>query len=217
MKNAFIAFVVLVGFVFCAIPAQAQTSRIYFTGYLGLNTFTDSDLSESTSGQSGDLELNNAFSLAGAMGLRLTPQWRLEGEISYRKADLDRIEVAAGSFEFGGDVNTWLYMLNIYYDVDFEWKNFKPFLTAGLGFASHEAQLDRVAGLLPEATDDSIGFAWQLGGGLKYRVNPDLAISSNYRYIGTSDIEVDSYDVEYTTHEFRVGMEYDLPMDWFKF
>lgn len=194
----------------------AQSSRLYFAGYLGLNTHTENEFSESATDSSGDFEFKNAVSLAGALGLRLTPQWRLEGEISRRTADLDRADLAGGnSFKTGGDIKTWLYMLNLYYDVDWTWKNFQPFLTAGFGLAGHEAVIDDSSGLLVDATDDSsLGFAWQLGGGLKYRLNPDTAITSNYRYLGTQDMEVDSYDVEYTTHEFRIGLEYDLPTDW---
>ncbi len=203
--------------VFGSAVAGAQSSRLYFAGYLGLNTFTESNFSETTTNSDGDIEYKNAVSLAGALGLRLTPQWRVEGEISRRNADADRIDFAAGgSFELGGNLESWLYMLNLYYDFDWEWQNIRPFLTAGIGLASHEAQIDTPAGGVPAATDDSLGFAWALGGGLKYRVNPDVAITGNYRYVGTSDIEVDSYDVEYSNHEMRIGIEYDLPMDWFK-
>lgn len=194
--------------------AQAQSSRVYFAGYLGLNTFTESEFSESTTLEKGDIELDNAFSLAGAIGLRLTPQWRIEAEVSRRSAHLDRIDYSGGTSKIGGDVTTWLYMFNLYYDINWDWKNFQPFLTAGLGFADHEAQITDTAGIVPVATNDSEGFAYSVGGGLKYRVNPEVAITSNYRYIGTNDLEVDSYDLEYTTHEWRMGLEYDLPVGW---
>ncbi len=216
MKSALQALIIVfIGLVFYVSAAQAQTSRLYFAGYMGLSTHTESDFSESTTALHGDVEFKNAFSIAGALGLRLTPQWRLEGEISYRKADMDRVDISnLGSFELGGDLKTYLYLLNMYYDINFDWKNFQPFLTAGIGLASHEAQIDDLSGNLVDAGDDSMGFAWALGGGLKYRVNPDVALSTNYRYIGTNDLETDSYDVEYTNHEFRLGIEYDLPTDW---
>lgn len=214
MKYRFIAILVTAGVLAGAGVAQAQSSRLYFAGYLGLNTFTESEFSETTTGSTGDMEFKNAYSLAGALGLRLTPQWRLEGEISRRSANMDRIDIAGnGTFELGGELETWLYMLNLHYDVDWQWKNFQPFLTAGVGFAAHEAQINGSA-VNPAASDDSLGFAWSMGGGLKYRVNPDFAITSGYRYVGTNDLEVDSYDFEYSTHELRLGLEYDLPTDW---
>jgi len=214
VKKTLCTLIFLISLSAGAANAWAQTSRLYFAGYLGLNTFTESNFSETTTGIDGDIEFKNAISLAGAIGLRLTPQWRLEAEISHRSADLDRVDYAAGSLKIGGDVTSWLYLLNLYYDTNWDWKNFQPFFTAGVGFASHEAQIDNGAGLIPQATDDSIGFAYSIGGGLKYRLNPEMAITSNYRYVGTSDLEVDSYDIEYSNHEFRLGMEYDLPVDW---
>ncbi len=216
MKNALLASTLIISLFAGAGAAQAQSSRVYFAGYLGLNVYNDNKFSESTANRKGDFEFKNAGSLAGALGLRLTPQWRLEGEISRRSAELNRADVnGVGSLDAGGDITSWLYMMNIYYDIDWKWKNFQPFLTAGFGLASHEAQIDSLAGIA-QTTDDTLGFAWQVGGGLKYRVSEDMALTSNYRYLGTTDLEVDSYDVEYSTHEFRLGLEYDLPTDWLR-
>lgn len=215
MRLSLTAFVVMIVFVVGAGIAQAQSSRLYFAGYLGLNTFTENNFSESTTSSDGDIEHKNSISIAGALGLRLSPQLRIEGEISRRDTDMDRMDLAAGgTFDLGGELETWLYLLNVYYDINWDWKNFQPFLTAGIGWASHEGQLSNTPGALPNATDDSLGLAYTVGGGLKYRLNPDVAVTSNYRFIGTNDIEVDSYDIEFSTHEFRLGLEYDLPMGW---
>ena len=217
MKKLIAITCLCLGMIALTSLAHAQSSRLYFAGYLGLNTYTENDFSEGRTGTSGDVEFDNAFSLAGALGLRLTPQWRIEAEISRRAADLDRADFNNASFDMGGELETWLYMVNLFYDLNWEWKNFQPFLMAGVGLAGHETQITDPNGGLPRASDDSLGFGWSLGGGLKYRVDPELALTTNYRYIGTNDIETDSYDVEFTTHEFRIGMEYDLPMDWFRF
>ncbi|MCB9990126.1 MAG: porin family protein [Rhodospirillales bacterium] len=218
MKHSFkILALTLVCAVVAATAAHAQSSRLYLAGYMGLNTSGDHDFSEGTMSQEGEIKNKNTFTLAGALGVRLTPQWRLEAEISHRSAEMDRVNfrnATANTFKLGGETQTWLYMMNLYYDIDWTWKNFQPFLTAGLGLASHETQIYDTSGLLPNATDDSLGFAWSLGGGLKYRLNPDTALTTNYRYIGANDLEVDSYDVEYSSHEFRLGIEYDLPTNW---
>ena len=201
--------------IFATSTAFAQTSRIYFAGYMGLSTHKEDDFSESTTASSGDYELDNGFALAAALGLRLTPEWRVEAEISRTTADFDRTDLTTGSFAIGGEIETWLYLLSAYYDFDWTWKNFQPFLSVGIGFAGNETQISDSQAGLPNASDDALGFAWSLGGGLKYRVEPDMAITSNYRYIGTSDVEADSYDFGYSAHEFRLGMEYDLPTEWF--
>lgn len=197
--------------------AYAQTSRLYFSGYMGLNTHNQESFSESTVPTGGSLKVQNAFSFAGALGLRLTSQLRVEGEVSYRKADMDRIDFNAGGgdFELGGDLKTWLVMLNGYYDFDFEWDHIEPFISAGIGLARHNGNIAPAGGPAPGGSGDDFGFAWQAGGGLKYRMNPGLAFTGGYRYLSTSDISLGSYDFGYSSHEIRLGVEYDLPVNMF--
>ncbi len=196
-----------------SMPADAQTSRLYFAGYLGLNTSDDQEFSESTSGTVGDIEMKNTPLYAGALGVRLSRQFRLEGELSYRKADMDRIVInGAGNFELGGELRTWLALANLYYDFDVNWKKLQPFIGVGLGFGWHNGEINDLSGLAANASEDSTGIAWQAGGGLKYRVNPDMAFTGAYRYLGSTDLEFESYDWDYGSHEFLIGLEYDLPV-----
>lgn len=216
MNRVLLAIFTIVSLLGFSTHAQAQSSRLYFAGYLGLNSYNNLNLSETTSSTKGNYTYDNTVSLAGALGLRLTPQWRIEGEISRRVSDFDTANLnTVANVKLGGQTHTWLYLLNLYYDVDWQWKNFQPFLTAGLGLASHDVDFADTSGTMPDATGSSMGFAWSLGGGLKYRIQPNLALTGNYRYIGTNDIQVDSHDFGFSTHEIRLGVEYDLPTDWF--
>lgn len=215
MKKNFTALCIASAALVCANLAQAQSSRIYLASYLGLNTHTESEFGESTVPQGGDIEFDNAISFAGALGVRVNEQWRLEGEVSFRTADMDRIDFdTAGSFGLGGELQTYLFMLNTYYDFDLEWENITPFVSAGVGLAWHDGEIDDISGVAIDATDSDVGFAYQVGGGLKYRLDDDLAFTGGYRYLGTSDIQFDTYDFEYDSHEFRFGIEYDIPVDF---
>ncbi|MEC7028932.1 MAG: porin family protein [Pseudomonadota bacterium] len=217
MRHIVLALSLLLVTVLIALPVSAQSSRLYFAGYLGLNTSNDQEFSESTTGRSGDFERDNGTSFAGALGLRLNHQWRVEAEVSYRQTDFDGVTINNnGTFKSAGDLSTLLYMMNVYYDIDYEWRNFSPFLTAGLGLASHSAQIEDLSGFLPDASSDSFGLAYSLGGGLKYRLSDSAALTTNYRYVGTTDFDVDGYTMDYNTHEFRLGLEYDIPFDLFK-
>lgn len=192
--------------------AQAQSSRLYFAGYMGLTKYPDLDFSDNDTPSSGSFEAKNAGTFAGALGLRLSPQWRVEAEGSYRRADLDRIEFAnGGSFKLGGDMKTWLFMLNMYYDFDLEWDYLFPYLSVGLGVARHQNDVDDVSGFAADASGDSLNLAWQLGGGLKYRLNDDLAFTGGYRWLGSTDPEIGGYEHDFGGHEIRIGLEYDLP------
>ena len=69
--------------------AHAQTSRMYLSGYMGLNTFSSREFSHPT--DNGAVEISNSVGFAGALGLRLTPNIRVEGEIAYNRSDFSNI------------------------------------------------------------------------------------------------------------------------------
>jgi opacity protein-like surface antigen len=209
--------------LFCAslaafpVLAKAQSSRLYFAGYFGLNVAQKSNFTETTTNRSGDIGGNNSFAFAGALGVRLDRHWRLEGELSYRSEDISSVsDTDDGVRRAGGNVATGLAMINAYYDFDTSWKNLTPFITAGLGVASHSVDFRDSAGFLPSATDSSYGFAYQAGAGLKFRMSDAVSLTGSYRYIGTSNMETDSYDFDYGSHEVRFGIQYDIPPTWFK-
>lgn len=197
--------------------AHAQTSRIYIAGYMGLNVHTESDFSDGGAGLAGDYELDNTPAFAGAMGLRLDNNWRVEGEISYRRADFDRIDLSSSSSNAGGDIGSWFYLANVYYDFDYQWRNFQPFVSAGLGLAYHDFTYEDLSGSLSNTNGDSFDLAWQVGAGLKYRYSDNVAFTGNYRYLATSEINIDDFNADYASHELRVGVEYDIPVDAFEF
>ena len=192
--------------------ASAQTSRLYFAGYLGLTTSGDQEFTESSIPRSGDIETKNANSFAGALGVRLSRQFRIEGEISYSAADMDRMDINnVGSFEMAGELTTWTALINAYYDFDVDW-DLQPFIGAGLGISWHEGDINDLSGLALDTADDTTRLTWQMGGGLKYRVGPDLAFSGAYRYLGSTDLDFGTYNIDYNNHEIRIGLEYDLPV-----
>ena len=192
-----------------ASDAFAQTSRLYFAGYLALVSSGDLDFSETTTANNGDMKLKNANSFAGAMGLRFSRNLRIEAELGYRSQDVDTLDTAAGNFEFAGDITATTGLLNVIYDFDVPWK-LEPFVSAGLGLALIEADLVNAGGPTPSVSDDAIELVWALGGGARYRMSPKLAFTGGYRYMDTTDLELGSYNIEYSNHEFRVGLEYDL-------
>ena len=192
--------------------AHAQTSRLYLASYMGLNTYGDQDFTDSASSTSGDLKFKNAWSFAGALGLRLSQNTRMEAEINYANTDFDRVNfTGVGSFEMGGDITSWIGMMNVYYDVPVDWV-LQPYIGGGLGFGFFDAQIDDISGFATDTSDDAVGLAWQVGGGFKYRMSPEMALTTGYRYLGTSNLEFGGYDIDYGAHEFRVGLEWDLPV-----
>lgn len=211
IKLKYAAFVALI--MFCSVfadQAKAQTSRIYLAGYMGLNTMPDSDITETTSNISGTYKTNNAMSFSGAIGLRLNRQIRFEGEMSYRKNDFSEIVASTGLYPTGGEISNMSWFLNGFYDFDqFKWKA-KPYLSAGLGLMRFNGSVEPAGGALQSSDDTAYALGWQLGGGLKYRLNPGLALTGGYRYLSASDFGIGVYNADYNAHEFNVGIEYDL-------
>jgi len=206
----FLSFIFIVS-VFSS-TAYAQSSRIYISGYMGLNTYGDNDFNEDRTPVNGDMEFKNAISLAGALGIRLTRKIRVEGEVSYRKTDLDNMDITAGSFKIGGQLKTLISLINGYYDFDLGWRTLNPFLSAGLGLAWHDAKVDDIAGVAVDGSGSDMGLAWQVGGGMKLRVNNDMAITGGYRYLATGNIGFENYELDFSSHELRLGLEYDIPI-----
>ena len=196
--------------------AQAQSSRLYLASYMGLNSYTSKEFSHPTS--NGSIDLKNGTSFAGALGLRLTPNVRFEGEVSYSRSDLTSMLVnnTNTSGSIGKNLKTWLYMAHAYYDFDISWRNLTPFVSAGLGLAMHDGAIAGAPGGLNDASDTSYELAYSVGTGLKYQMKPGLALTGGYRYVGTTSVGLGNYDIDYSAHEIRAGLQYDLPVDMFK-
>ena len=195
-----------------AYESHAQTSRVYLAGYLGLNTFNDQKFTETSSARSGDLEIDNATRFAGALGIRLSRNLRVEGEISYRNGEINTMDISGvGTFAGGGELKSTMGMLNLYYDFDVPWR-VQPYIGAGVGFAWHNGEITDSSGLLSSSSTDDSGLVWNVGGGLKYRPRTDLAFTGSYRYLDAADLELGAYEVDYGSHEFRLGIEWDLPV-----
>lgn len=205
------AFLTCALITFAAQSANAQTSRVYFAGYLGLNTYNDQEFSEGSTNNVGDFEIDSAPSFAGALGIRLSRQVRFETELSYRNADFSSVDIAGqGGFGAGGEIDSTILMASLFYDFDVPWK-VQPYIGGGLGYGWHGGQIEDGSGLLPNGDIDDADFIWNAALGFKYRPRSDFAFNVGYRYLDSFDLSVDDYELDYLSHEFRLGFEWDLP------
>jgi len=214
MKKTHLLLSSVVAALLCsfATQANAQTSRLYLAGYLGLNVFSDQEFTESTTSNNGDFELENTTSFAGALGMRLSSQVRLEGEFSYRNAEFTTVDLAgSGTFDTGGEFKSSILFANAYYDFDVPW-SVQPYIGGGIGYGWHTGEFNDGTSQLVNVSSDDSSFMWNAAVGAKYRPRTDLAFTAGYRYMDSFDLEFGSYEIDYDSHEFRLGMEWDLPM-----
>ena len=195
------------------LPALAQSSRLYFASYLGLSLANDHDFATNDNiGAQGSASLSSAPSFAGALGLRLGDNFRVEEELSYRKPKFDHVgQFNGGDGDANGSLRAIYLLTNLYYDINLKWHDIQPFISAGLGVAQLHGSLESgTPGF--NSSGSSTNVAWQLGTGLKYRASPDLAFTGGYRYVGTSDADIGHSKLSFGDNEVRVGLEYDLPV-----
>src|SRR6185437_10707520 len=82
------------------------------------------------------------YNARAAVGVYRAPQVRVEGEIGYRRAGLDKLSVnndfgvgaAAGTTSASGQYTAISAMLNAYYDYD-TGSAWRPYIDAGIGAA----------------------------------------------------------------------------------
>lgn len=193
------------------VPASAEVAKkLYFAGFLGLNSYLKADYDDNHTPVSGTLEFHNGTMMAGALGLRLTPEFDAEAEIAYRKTDVSNLNIEGlGRVDMGGEVGSWTAMINGVWNFDTPWV-VQPFLTGGVGVTFQSGEFDDVTGVSYDASDDDVGLAYALGGGLRYPVRDGMAFTGSYRYYGTSDLDFRDTTISYASHEFRLGLEYEL-------
>lgn len=189
--------------------AEAQTSRLYLAGYMGLNLYDDQSFDDNTAGIQGSADLDNALSFAGALGLRLSRNTRIEAEISYRKADVSAYDTNVGSIDGAGEVENYMGLINLYYDFDVRW-DVQPYVSIGAGYGLFEGEFG--SGAITPTSEDAGALAYQAGAGIKYRTRSNVAFTAGYRYLDALDLDFDGFELDYDSHEIRVGVEYDL--DW---
>ena len=136
---------------------------------------------------------NSGFNV-GVRGGYVWGPWRFEEEYSYRNNNVQSF-LGAGSKIVNGDFHSNAIMTNAIYDFTFGWP-----ITPHIGgrYRCGESRRWRVepggeeSGTTPESRDRSLslnGNTWQFGyqgiAGVRYMINPALALDVDYRYLAT--------------------------------
>lgn len=111
-----------------------------------------------------------------------------------------------------GDASVYSVMANALYDFGGEQARFRPFIGAGLGIArtsiDFSGKLEGIGDTTPWPQFDprrlqegiagdstNIAFAYQLLGGLSFRISPQAAIEATYRYFNAPEVEWASFNL----------------------
>ncbi len=143
------------------------------------------------------VQFNAGFNVGVRGGYQLGP-WRFEEEYSYRRNGV--AEYGDTTNGVSGNRHTHSIMTNVIYDLTTGWP-ITPHIGVGIG------AMDVFDGLkVPSRglvfNDSSWQFAYQAIVGLRYDINPVLALDLDYRYLATTE---STFRIPNTALHYRTG------------
>jgi outer membrane protein OmpA-like peptidoglycan-associated protein len=182
--------------------------------YLGLEGGWShmNDISSSTGSTAFTVQLDEGFAGGGVVGYSLGG-FRLEGEIVDRQNSLTSFTSNIFPYRGGasGQVNTLAGMGNVYYDF-LPLNSLHPYIGAGVGAARLALDSVGINGY-PLANDAQVAFAYQGIIGASYFINPNISLSLDYRYFGTTGATFTaagghSFSIDTGSHHVLAGIQY---------
>ena len=220
-----IGTIMVAAIVVAAPPARAAEGDWYASLYGGGMFLENANNLGNSNTLNFHSSTNTGYDARVAVGVYRAPQVRVEGEIGYRRASLDRLSVdndaglgaaagmapLSGSLSASGHVSAISAMLNAYYDYD-TGSAWRPYIDAGIGAARLSMHNVAASGVPVVDAFDTV-FAYQLGLGLGYEVTKSLTLAVEYRYFTTldptfKDAAGNSFNSEFTSHNLALGVRY---------
>lgn len=197
--------------LFCT-PALAQHTGFYAGAYLGGSVLPTASCSDNL----GSFNLSYDPGLMGSVvaGYDLKPgssvgEGRVELEYSRRSNKLDKAGYLEGKAPGDGNMTVDSLLLNTFgvYRSDSPWT---PYFGAGIGAARIAADGLKVTGKLL-SNDDTVVFAYQLGGGIDFALTQTLWLDLGYRFFGTTspklaEADGQTFKTEYYSHNIIFGV-----------
>jgi opacity protein-like surface antigen len=215
MKKTFSAFVVLL--MLFMLPSISLGAKIgpYININLGGAFLNDSDQSQGGY-DLGTMKFDPGFAGSFAGGFNFG-MFRIEGELGYQGNNIDNkydyyyyddyyhnhhnddnyYDDHHHHNDNSSDLTAYSLMGNVYLDF-VNPSPVTPFLTAGLGMATVN---------LFDYYDDTV-FAYQVGAGLAFAINPRMSIDLKYRYFATEDLDFEGINAKFASHNVYCGFRF---------
>lgn len=204
MKKLILAIFVL---VVMAVPAisSAAPPRVgpYVSGFIGMTIPADADAGFFNE----EIEFDPGLNVGGTAGMDFGAV-RVEGEISYKEADVDTITDRGTGQTFRGiegGLEATAFMVNLFVDLHSPGP-ITPYFGGGVGFAAlHQSEIYDDFGTF-YISDDEMVFAYQAGAGLEVALNRQVSLDLGYRYFRTSEATFADTEMEFESHNATVGL-----------
>jgi opacity protein-like surface antigen len=189
----------------CATLARAD--GIYISASVGYALLESTDAT-GANGVTTEIESKDGYVVRGALGYEFKPL-RAEIEGTYGSNEVETVNTLESAVS--GEVKVGAVMLNGYFDIPLSLLWLRPYVGAGLGYAS--ADFDTVTGPgLVTIDDKDTVFAYQFIGGIAFELVKPIVAFGEYRYFATSSFNVTNsagagQEVDgLTSHSFNLGV-----------
>jgi len=214
MRGTLLTGAAVAGLLVCSNAASAQ--NIYLSFGAGGNWLNPVPFDAPNPNLDVDLTFKHGFVGSAAIGFMLMPGFRLEGEISARANDVNPYDAPLSSEGIqAGQAQIFALMANGWYDFN-PVGGFQPYIGGGIGVAKVHLKLE-TNGVNSDTDASQHVFAYQIGGGVGYALNPMLTLTADYRLFGTSEAYLpsnagDPYGARgaFINHSVMVGARLNL-------
>ncbi len=181
-----------------ASPALARDDQWYVGVDGGVMIVEDLDLDIGAVNNAATIDTDKGYDFGGVVGYDFGG-FRLEAEVSYREADIDRFTsgtpqitggagtglAAGGSYAVAGDANALGFMVNGLLDFGDD-DGLQGFVGGGVGVARVDVQT--VLGAPSFLDDSDTGFAWQALAGVRAPLSDNWDVGLKYRFFNADNV-----------------------------
>ena len=215
LKKALLAATML------ALPLAAQAQPVtglYIGAGVGLNIL------QSTKDAGIEVSFDPGYVGVLSVGFGFGNGLRLEVEGNYRSNDVDRIQAGATRFSAGGSATSYGVMVNALYE--FALGPVQPYVGVGVGYIFHDYDVRGRSGTTVRTInndDGNFGFQAILGAAFPIAAVPGLALTAEYRFLGTLGHELSgttrvgagpvtrtTFDADNYNHSLLIGLRYNF-------
>lgn len=167
-------------------------SRFYASGVAGIGFLGSENLNyrDGTTNVTEKADFDASFNGGGTLGYYLNDNWRVEGELMYRRNDLKDITIDGIGASTDGDFASLSVGLSALYEFNpFGKERVRAYAGAGVVFVQ-EIDIDfEIDGEETSFETDEVGFQVQLGA--RYDINDNLFVDAGLRYLTVSGAELE--------------------------
>ena len=175
-----------------ATNAQADDDKYYATGNIGIGFLGSEDLtySDSVLTATSEADFDASFAGGGTFGYYLSDNWRVEGEVMYRRNDMKDITLGGVGTSTGGDFASLSLAVSALYEFQLtDNPRLKTYVGAGVAFVQ-EIDIDfEIDSAETSFETDETGL--QLQAGARYDLNDRLFVDLTARYLTVSGAKLE--------------------------